>query len=200
MACCHEAAPVGQADALRAAPSTRGLPHSLGPLTAMPTRTYSRSSAWRAMWPLLFDRERYLRIAAEHEVAVSLRSAGYRASYEKGEYPKPGWESAAVDRARSHMQGLFSGLRRSLALTLAFAAVGGLIAFAFGKVHPLLPFAVGKALSLVGALFAAWATVFELGGYVHSFDGEVLHELLHPALFKAMFLPGLAVAAVGQLW
>ena len=152
------------------------------------------------MWPLFFDRDQYLRIAAEHEVAVSLGSNDYRSSYEKGEYPIPGWESAAVDRARSHMHGLFRGLRQSFALTLAFATAGTVAAVAFGKVDPSWPFAAGKVLSLVGALLAAWATVFELGGYVHTFDGEALHELLHPALFKAMFLPGLAIATVGQLW
>lgn len=122
----------------------------------MPVRTYSRTSAWRAMWPLFFDREQYLRIAAEHEVAISLRSADYHASYEKGEYPKPGWESAAASRASGHMKGLFRGLRRSFAVTLAFAAIGGLVAFAIGKLDPTLPFAAGKALSLAGALLAAW--------------------------------------------
>lgn len=166
----------------------------------MHARTYCCTSPWRAIGPLFFDRDRYLRIAAEHEVAVSLRSADYHSSYEKGEYPKSGWESAAVDRASSHRQGLFRGLRQSFAVTLAFAAAGAVVAFAFGNVHPSLPFATGKALSLVGALLAAWATLFELGGYVHTFDGEALHELLHPALFKAMFLPGLAIATVGQLW
>ena len=166
----------------------------------MNPRTYSRASPWRALGLLLFDRERYLRLAAEHEIAISLRSADYRASYERGEYPKPGWESEAIGRARSHLQGLSRGLRQSFALTLAFAALGAVVTFAFGKVHPSLPFAVAKVLSLLGALLAAWATLFELGGYVHTFDGEALHELLHPALFKAMFLPGVAIAAAGQLW
>lgn len=166
----------------------------------MQLRRYSRTSPWRAMWPLFFDRERYLRIAAEQEIAVSLCSSDYRASYEKGEYPKPDWEPAAIDRAKGHMQGLFRGLRKSFALTLAFAAFGVLVAFIFDKVHPSLPFAAGKVLSMVGALLAAWGTLFELGGYVNTFKGEALHELLHPALFKAIFLLGVAIAAVGQLW
>lgn len=166
----------------------------------MPQRTFSRASPWHAIWPLLLNRERYLHIAAEHAIAVSLGSADYRASYEKGEYPKPGWESAALEQAKLHMRALFRGLRQSLLLTLAFASIGFVVAFAFGKVDPLLQFSAGKALSVVGALFAAWATLFELGGYVRTWDGESLHELLHPVLFKIMFLLGLGIATIGQLW
>ena len=166
----------------------------------MPQRTFSRASPWQAIWPLLLDRERYLHIAAEHAIAVSLKSADYRASFEKGEYPKPDWEPTALEQAKLHMQILFRGLRQSLFLTLAFASIGLVVAFAFGKVDPSLPFAAGKLLSIFGALLAAWATLFELGGYVQTWDGESLHELLHPALFKIMFLPGLGIATIGQLW
>lgn len=166
----------------------------------MPQRSFSRASPWQAILPLLLNRERYLHIAAEHAIAVSLQSADYRASYEKGEYPKPGWEFAALERAKLHMQALFRGLRQSLFLTLAFASIGLVVAFAFGRVDPFLPLSVGKAVSIVGALFAAWATLFELGGYVRTWDGESLHELLHPVLFKIMFLFGLCAATIGQLW
>lgn len=79
--------------------------------------------------------------------------------------------------------------------------IGVVIASVLGKVDPSLPVAHGKVLSTVGGMLAAWATLFELGGYVDdSFSGETLDELVRPMLFRAIFLPGLVVATIGQLW
>ena len=69
-----------------------------------------------------------------------------------------------------------------------------------GRVAPDRPIDIGKALSFVGGSLAAWATLFELGGYVETYGRNQLHELLHPVLFRVIFLPGLALAALGQFW
>ena len=50
----------------------------------MHARTYSRTSPWHALGLLLVDRERYLRSAAEHGIAVhelSPREASLEAAY-----------------------------------------------------------------------------------------------------------------------
>ena len=58
----------------------------------------------------------------------------------------------------------------------------------------------GKVLGAAGGFLAAWATLFALGGFWRSWDGEALHELVHPKLFALLFLPGVFLAAIGQLW
>jgi len=163
-------------------------------------RKFSRANTSDALLALLFERERYLLLAAEHEIAVSLDSRDFRAAYERGEYPKPGWEHDAAARASEHARHLTCGLRRALFATLSFALAGLVLAAAFGKVEPSLPLSAGKVLSVFGALLAAWATLFELGGYAATYMGQALHELLHPKFFRVLFLPGVAIASRGQVW
>ena len=161
---------------------------------------YSRAIPHRAALALFVRRERYLDLATEHEVAVNLEAPDIRAAYDQGKYPKPGWQLEARAHARAHAAQLVSGLRGALFTTTAFVAIGLLLGFAFGRVGLTLPIAEGKWLSTIGGFLAAWATLFELGGYAETYGGEALHEVVRPVLFTSIFLPGLAIAAVGQLW
>jgi hypothetical protein len=81
-----------------------------------------------------------------------------------------------------------------------FVALALVVALLFGRVAPDRPIDWAKFLSLAGGVLAGWATLFELGGYVATFSGEQLHEVVHPVLFRALFLPGLLLAGLGQVW
>ena len=95
---------------------------------------------------------------------------------------------------------MFCGLSAAFLVILIFSSIGLLLAFAFGKVAFFLPVAEGKLLSVVGAFLAGWATLFELGGFVETFDGQALHEVIRPILFRVLFLSGVVLATLGQLW
>lgn len=155
---------------------------------------------WRASFALFLSPAAYYELAIAHDLAVNLKARDLAAAYARGEYPKPEWEAEARTRVREHATQLRSGLLASLVLTFAFLSLGLLLGVAAGKVAPSLPIAEGKWLSTVGGLLAAWATLFELGGYAKTFSEEALHETVRPVLFKSMFLPGIAIAALGQVW
>lgn len=158
------------------------------------------ANARRAAAAILFSRERYLELAIEHNLAINIRAADMRALFDRGEYPKTGWEQEERNSAAAHAEQLVSGLRASFLTSLGFLLMGLLAAAALGKVAPSLPFSEAKILSTVGGFLAAWVTLFELGDYAETYSGEAIHEIVRPVLFKFIFLPGLAIAALGQLW
>lgn len=133
-------------------------------------------------------------------MAINLEARDLRLAFDAGKFPPAGWEAEARLNAAVHAQELRRGVFWALATTLAFAAAGLALAVISGKVHPALPWDWGKVLSVAGGLLAAWATLFELGGYSQTFSGELLHEQLRPFFFRAAFLPGLLLATAGQLW
>lgn len=161
---------------------------------------FSRARTSSAFFCLLFKYERYLEMAVSHGMAINLEAADLRRLFDQGRFPRVGWEVEARSNADAHAKELKAGLRSSLLTTLAFAAAGIALLLALGKIHPALPPDWGKAMSMLGGLLAAWATLYELGGYTATYSGEALHEKLRPTFFRAAFLPGLIFATAGQLW
>lgn len=164
------------------------------------TASFARASSAKAFLCLLFRHEKYLDWAVSHGMAINLEAQDLRLAFDAGKFPPAGWEVDARLDAAVHAHELKRGLFSALATTLAFAAAGLALAAISGKVHPGLPWDWGKVLSVAGGLLAAWATLFELGGYRETFSGELLHEQLRPFFFRAAFLPGLFFATAGQLW
>ena len=166
-------------------------------MQATPHVAYSRGIPHRAALALFLRRDLYLDLATEHEIAVNLEAPDIRSAYDQGEYPKLGWQLEARAGARVNAVQLVSGVRGALFTTTVFVAIGLLLGFACGRVGLSLPIAEGKWLSTIGGFLVAWATLFELGGYAETYGGEALHDVVRPVLFKSIFLPGLAIAAVG---
>jgi hypothetical protein len=160
----------------------------------------ARVSPWQAIVPLFFRRARYLDLAVSHALALCLESPQYREPHARGEFPGPAWEPDTRKNLTPAASKLVRSLGASLFATITFAAAALLLALLLGRVGMGRPLDIAKTLSFVGAFLAGWATLFELGGYVETFSNEQLHELLHPVLFRVLFLPGLAVAALGQVW
>lgn len=152
-----------------------------------------------AAWLLLFRPEDYVPAAIAHSLAVALKKPDLLSAFSAGTFPPADWEPGA--RANLLQWGLEvrSGLIRSFGVTLIFILLGFTAAFAVGSLDPELPISWSKVFSVIGGGLAAWATLFELGGYVATISGEAAHEIARPALFKLIFLPGLAIAALGQV-
>lgn len=162
--------------------------------------SFARASAAKAFICFLFRHQTYLDMAVSHGMAINLEARDLRRAFEEGKFPSAGWEADARVSAAKHAQELRKGMLSALISTIAFASVGLVLAAVLGKVHPTLPLDFGKLMSVFGGLLAAWATLFELGGYSETFSGEALHERLRPFFFRAAFLPGLIFATAGQLW
>lgn len=159
-----------------------------------------RSSPYVAAAAMVFARRYYLRLACQHNLAVVIQSPDMREKFDRGEYPPVEWAQETTETASEYAQEVTVGLRASFFSALLFLFVGLAAAVAFGKVSPDLPVSLSKCISTAGGFLAAWATLFELGGYAETYNGEALHEIARAVLFKFIFLPGLAVAALGQLW
>jgi hypothetical protein len=162
--------------------------------------SFARASSVKALLCFFIKPETYLDMAVSHEMAIHLEASDLRRSFDDGKFPSAGWEFDARLSAATHARELRRGMCSALTTTIAFAAVGLALAAILGKVHPALPLDWGKLLGVVGGLLAAWGTLFELGGYTDTFKGESLHEQLRPIFFRAVFLPGLILATLGQFW
>jgi len=133
-------------------------------------------------------------------MARNLTAADLAASYKAGTFPPPGWEQVARADARQGMEEIRTALWRAFATVTFTTFLAVALLWVAGNVSSNLPVAWGKVLSVAGGFLAAWATLFALGGFWRSWDGEALHELVHPKLFALLFLPGTFLAAIGQLW
>jgi hypothetical protein len=92
------------------------------------------------------------------------------------------------------------GIWSSFLMVAATSIVAVIVAYCFGIISPTLPLSWPKLLGLVGGFLVGWATLMELGGFIETYSGEALHELLHPALFRVLFLPGTFAGMLGFLW
>lgn len=160
----------------------------------------TRVSPWRALGALFLDRERFVRLARDHALALCIEKSQFRDTIANGGFPNAVWETETKNNLAIASNQLVRSFCRSLLLTIVFFAGAIGAAMLLGRISLDQPLDIGKALSFVGAFLAGWATLFELGGYVVTYSGNQLHELLHPVLFRIVFLPGLAIAALGQVW
>ena len=161
---------------------------------------FSKTEPARALIYLFTDRRRYIDAVVAHEMALNLESPELRKLFEEGKYPKPEWEQEARIEAERRAHRLKTGLFSSVRTTSMIFAAGVGMSLLQGKTHPDLPVDLGKVVSAFGGFLAAWATLFELGGYAETYRGKSLHELLHPLIFRVLFLSGVLLAVVGQLW
>ena len=162
----------------------------------MPT---NYANPWFAGLFLFTAFNRYLDLAVAHSLAVNLEANDFATKFARGECPKPGWEAEVRTIAATRGRQAREALWKSLAITALFIGLGVAAAAVAGRVHPSLAWDVAKVLSAVGAGLAGWATLFQLGGFIRTWSGRGLHEVVRPILFQAIFLPGLALATVGQL-
>jgi hypothetical protein len=137
-------------------------------------------------------------MAVEHDMAVDLESRGMLEA--NADYPKDGWESRTLERARKHARSVRYAIWSSFITISAASLVGVLIAYCSGRIGPDLPLSWSKAFGLAGGFLAAWVSLIELRGVTQTYSGEALHELVRSAFFKVLFVPGTLAAIAGLLW
>ena len=76
------------------------------------------------------------------------------------------------------------------------AVVAGL---ALGRISLSLPIDASKVLAFTGSALVAWATLMELGGDFPVWDGKAFPQLAHTVVFKAIFVPGVAMVLASVL-
>ena len=149
---------------------------------------------------MLFARERFINLALAHSLALCAAKQQYQEAIAQGQFPTASWEAETRANLSKYTAVLLRSFWSSLAVTCCFIALGLAAALLLGKLSPDRRLDVGKLLSVLGGFLAGWATLFELGGVMATFSGEQLHELVHPGLFRVLFLPGVALATAGQVW
>jgi len=120
--------------------------------------------------------------------------------YQSGDFPDEGWERKVREDNRRYVTDYRCGLFKSFKIVAICFLIAFAGAFAFGKINLSYPLDMNKVFSLTGGFFAAWATLFELGGFAgQGWKGNQMHEIARPVIFMALFLPGLVLASLGQL-
>ena len=128
-----------------------------------------------------------------------MKSPDLLAGFNAGTFPPLGWEVEARRNANEAAEKLLRALGGTLLMITSALVLALGVLWASGKLSPDLPVSWSKVLSTAGGFLAAWATLFELAGVPQTWSGESLHEEIHPAIFCAIFLPGLLLAFLGQM-
>ena len=154
---------------------------------------FQRAKVPLAALYFIFARKRFLQLAVWHGMAINLEAPDLRAHFEKGDYPKKGWEIAELQDAAADAKRIQKSLVSSfllIALGAAFAVAIGLLG---GSLEIERSLNAVNVLAFAGTFLVAWATLMELGGALQTWSGESLPEQIHPFLFKVIFVPGVAL-------
>jgi hypothetical protein len=165
----------------------------------MVSAEYKRAKVPLAALDFVFARKRYLQLAVRHGMAINLEARDLRESYEKGQFPKEGWEKEALDGAAEAAMQVQGHLISSFLFILLGALVAVSIGIFVGSLSIQLPIDAAGVIAFGGTFLVGWATLMELGGGFRTWSGEALHELIHPFLFKVLFVPGVALLFVSLL-
>ena len=133
-------------------------------------------------------------------MAIELESPDRLEAFKNGTYPRQGWEQDALQKVNDAADIIRHAIWSSFVAVAITAVVAIAIAFSFGKVAFELPLSWPKLFSLLGGFLAAWATLMELGGFIKTYSGQTLPELIHPVFFRLLFIPGTLLVMVGLLW
>ncbi len=160
-------------------------------------KKFKKTNAYKGVFLFLFLRRKYISLAINHGMAVNLQSPDLLKQYQEGKFPKEGWgieaEKSAIQAANQISRGLWSSFSFILLITSIALCAG----YVNGTVHPSFSFNYSLLASFIGTYLASWATLMELGGGFATYSGEALHELIHPAMFKLLFIPGVCFILLG---
>ena len=147
-----------------------------------------------------FSEQTYFSLVLSHDLAAELGSEQIATAYHLGSWPAQDWAQQSLTRARVDRRLLKRSVFMSATLAGLLALLALLVAIILGKVHSSLPGDLGKFLAAVGAWLLAWAAFLSLYPARPSFRSNLLHEIAHATLLKALLCVGTAFAAVGALW
>ena len=161
---------------------------------------YKRAPHWASVGVFFFNKQKYLDLAVSHGMAINLEAPDLAKKFHDGTFPPPGWEKRDRADASNGRSDLLRALRHSLYAMSIVTALALTVLWVAGKVNFDFPIAWPKVFGGTGTFLIGWSALFELGEYWKSWDGIALHELVRPKLFMVLFLPGVLLATIGQLW
>ena len=150
---------------------------------------YHRVSLFKAIVLFFVSPERYLDLAVNHSIWVSLKAPDLRGKFESGEYDPD--LDAIRETERRRASDLRSRLLSSLLATVATASIAAIFAYMVGGIDFELGLDLRKVIAASGTFLVGWAALLELGTGLITWSGETLSELIHPKLFQVLFIPGL---------
>ncbi|MBO0504520.1 hypothetical protein FED29_013770 [Aeromonas veronii] len=160
---------------------------------------FSRANNLKAIIYFFFSRKKYLRMAIYHSIAISLESVDLRKLYEEGKFPEDGWEANYLNDVKNSAKNVDRAIAVSFLYIFTVAFIALLIATAQGRVHYSLNFDFSLLSIFVGTFLTSWATLMALGENMRTWSGEALHELIHPIIFKIIFIPGTLLILAGTI-
>lgn len=161
--------------------------------------TYPRVSAWRAVWPVLSHRQRFLEMAWRDNVALNWREPDMRRHMEAGIWPTPEAEPEFQITMDPERQAFLRNFVQSGALTLLALFVAVVLAVSMGSVDLGHPPAWAKILTGTGGALMAWPTIMILGRPTETIAGDTLIERMPPVFFRLLFVPGFILATLGAV-
>lgn len=138
-------------------------------------------------------------MAINHSIAISLDSVDLRKRYEEGKYPEDGWETDELNHVENAAKKVDRAISASFLYIFTVALIALLIATAQGKIHYSLNFNFSLLSIFIGTFLTSWATLMALGENMRTWSGEALHELIHPIIFKIIFIPGTLLILAGTI-
>ena len=152
---------------------------------------YKRANLSVALFCFVFSKRKYLNLAINHKIALSLESEKYKKRFESGTYPPENWEIEELKIAEVGA----NDLQKRITFSFSSIIVCSIVTITAGLLTHTIDFSFNlswnKLFAFVGTFFASWATLMELGGGLDTWSGETLHELLRPFVFKVLFIPGI---------
>ena len=148
----------------------------------------------------IFNEQIYLSLVLSHNLAAELGSEQIAKAYHSGTWPLQDWAQQSLASARVDRTLLKRSVFMSATLAAILALLALLVTIIFGKVHPALPVNLGKFLAAIGAWLLAWAAFLPLYPARSSIRANLLHEVAHATLFKALLFVGTAFAIAEALW
>tara|TARA_R110001583_G_scaffold193014_1_gene360374 strand:+ start:418 stop:915 length:498 start_codon:yes stop_codon:yes gene_type:complete len=147
----------------------------------------------------IFRRQKYLEMAVKHVIDSNLAEPDQKKRYDEGTIDikelKRTFRKQSIRAANDLQKGLCSSFLYILTLTI----LSVFVAYTKGVIDPSLTINYSKLITYIGVYLASWATLMELGGSFRSWDGGALHELIHPRMFKILFIPGVGLMLYGVL-
>lgn len=149
---------------------------------------YKRANIWLATFLFLFAFSKYQRMAANHNIAITLEASDLRKNFAKGSY-KPDVRKFLIDAVVSANKLSWALLKSFFAVSITLS-IALIITYWQGSVKPLLPLSWRGVIEISAAFLLMWSTLFELGWGLRTWKGQSLHELIHSLIFRIIFITG----------
>jgi hypothetical protein len=130
-------------------------------------------------------------------MAINLEIKSLKDAFDKGTFPNENQEKSISENILKFTTHIRWKLLESFLWVLLMSVLALAVGYYKCTIGITLDISVTKVLTFLGSALVGWATLFELGGGVATMSGEALHEVIHPILFKILFVPGLLLLFAG---